>query len=133
MKLIFVYNADSGMLNTVKDIGQKLFSPQNYDCFLCSLTHGTFRENREWKDFRENSLTDMEFLHRDEFEQSYDTTMEYPCIIRQDRGMEVVVSKEQLGSLSGLDELIDTVKSIEVEDKKGYDGLLTGPSTIPSR
>ena len=116
MKLIFVYNADSGRLNTVKDIGQKLFSPASYDCFLCSLTHGTFRENGAWKQFREQSATEMEFLHRDEFEKSYDMVMNYPCIIKEKEGLEVVVTREQLGSIANLDELIKTVKRIE-EDR----------------
>lgn len=116
MKLIFVYNADSGMLNTVKDIGQKFFSPQNYDCFLCSLTHGTFRENTEWKTFRKKSTTDMEFLHRDEFEQTYAATMEYPCIIKQTDTMEIVISRNQLEALSTLAELIEAVKQIEGVD-----------------
>lgn len=116
MKLIFVYNADSGMLNTVKDISQKLFNPQNYDCFLCSLTHGTFRENPNWKAFRVNSSTEMEFFHRDEFEKKYAEKLEYPCIIKQTDTMEVVVTKERLGDTASLDELIEIVKEIETGD-----------------
>lgn len=116
MKLIFVYNADSGMVNTVKDIGQKLFSPQTYDCFLCSLTHGTFRENPKWKDFRSSSNTEMEFLHRDEFEERYDMTMEYPVILRKTNSIEAVIAKEELASYSSLDHLIDAVKRLENEN-----------------
>ncbi|NOR25597.1 MAG: hypothetical protein GQ542_14665 [Desulforhopalus sp.] len=39
MKLIFIYNADSELANTVKDIGHKLFSPNTYDYLFCSLTY----------------------------------------------------------------------------------------------
>ncbi len=115
MKLIFVYNADSGIVNTVKDIGQKLFSPENYGCLLCSLTHGTFRENPEWKTFRQNSTMEMQFLHRDEFEQRYDRHMEYPVILRENGSLEVAVSKDQMAALSSLDGLIETVKNLERE------------------
>jgi len=115
MKLIFVYNADSGIVNTVKDIGQKLFSPQNYGCLLCSLTHGTFRENPEWKTFRQNSTMEMQFLHRDEFEQRYDRHMEYPVILKENGSLEVAVSKDQMAALSSLDGLIETVKNLERE------------------
>ncbi len=113
MKLIFVYNADSGLANTIKDIGQKLFAPQTYDCLLCSLTHGTFRENPEWKSFRQKANTQMLFLHRDEFEQQYDTKLEYPVILKEGDSLEVAVSKEQMAAFATLDDLIGAVKSIE--------------------
>ena len=115
MKLIFVYNSDSGIVNTVKDIGQKLFSPQDYGCLLCSLTHGTFRENPEWKAFRQDSTIEMQFLHRDEFEQRYDRPMEYPVILRENGSLDVAVSKDQMASLASLDDLIETVKNLELE------------------
>jgi len=114
MKLIFVYNADSGMLNTVKDISQKLFSPQTYDCFLCSLTHDTFKENSEWKAFRNNSETEMVFLHRDEFEKKYNRKMEYPVILKEVDDLETVISKDTLASYSSLSDLIQAVKQFEV-------------------
>ena len=113
MKLIFVYNADSGLVNTVKDIGHKLLSPQTYSCLLCSLTHGTFRENPEWKAFREHSSTEMRFLHRDEFEQQYHRKMQYPVILRETDTLEVAISKEQMASFGSLDSLIEAVKEIE--------------------
>jgi hypothetical protein len=118
MKLIFVYNADSGMLNTVKDIGHKLFSPQTYDCFLCSLTHGTFREEPAWKDFRQYSSAEMEFLHRDEFEGCYDRSEEYPVVMKETDSMEVAISREQLAGLASLDDLIEIVRGFEQERGK---------------
>lgn len=115
MKFIFVYNADSGVINTVKDIGHKLFNPQTYDCFLCSLTHGTFRENPEWREFCDNIDCEMIFLHRDEFEQSYQESMEYPVVLKENDSLEVAISREQLASYASLDNLMDAVKQqIEV-------------------
>jgi hypothetical protein len=116
MKLIFVYNADSGVLNTVKDISHKLFSPQTYDCFLCSLTHDTFRENSEWKAFRNNSTAKMVFLYRNEFEEKYSKTMEYPVILKESDELEVVISKDELASYSSLNNLIEAVKQFEVTE-----------------
>ncbi len=114
MKLVFIYNADSGLANTVKDITHKLFSPQTYDCFLCSLTHGTFRENPEWKKFREDADCEMEFLHRDEFEKKYSKKMEYPLILKETDGeLEVAVRKETLSSFTSLGDLIDIVRQHE--------------------
>jgi hypothetical protein len=112
MKLIFVYNAGSGIFNTVKDIGHKLFSPQTYDCFLCSLTHGTFSEQPSWKSFRESSPIEMEFLHRDEFERRYDRRENYPVVMKESDSIEIILSRERLAELSSLDELIQTIKDI---------------------
>ncbi len=113
MRLLFVYNADSGLLNTTKDIGHKLFSPATYDCFLCSLTHGTFRENPEWKTFRQGSSTEMVFLHRDEFEKEYKQKFDYPVILEQNNSLQVVISKDQLSSFTLLENLIEAVEQLE--------------------
>ena len=113
MKLLFVYNADSGLVNTVKDIGHKLFSPQTYGCYLCSLTHGTFREHNEWKEFRENASSDMVFLHRDEFEEQYGQKMDYPVILKETGSLEIAITKEQMASLSSLSGLIKAVRELE--------------------
>ena len=65
--LLFVYNADSGLFNTMADIGHKIFSPSTYECALCALTHGYFSERRQWRDFVEGLDCSCEFLHRDQF------------------------------------------------------------------
>lgn len=113
MKLIFIYNADSGLVNTVKDIGHKLFSPQTYDCLLCSLTHGTFRENPEWKTFREHAESEMVFLHRDEFEQQYKVKMEYPVILQEANSLEVAIPRERFASFTSLNNLMDAIKELD--------------------
>jgi hypothetical protein len=47
--LVFVYNADSGVFNTLSDIAHKIFSPETYACNLCALTHTNFGMRGEWK------------------------------------------------------------------------------------
>ena len=111
-KLIFVFNADSGFLNTVADIGHKIFSPQTYDCGLCMLTHGKFSENEKWKNFRDSFQLTMEFYHKDEFEDRFDQKFEYPCVLAQ-QGSDFVmkINKKQIGELSSVDELISRIES----------------------
>ena len=70
-KLIFVYNADSGLFSTMSDIAHKLFSPSTYECQLCALTHGLLKERGEWRDFIESFDVEVEFLHRDQFREKY--------------------------------------------------------------
>ena len=112
MKLIFVYNADSGLMNSLIDIGHKALSPQTYQCNLCSLTFGLVSEHKQWKQFREESSTEMEFLHRDEFEQKYARQSEYPVILKEDKDLSVVISQTELNQIKTLDELIERVKIV---------------------
>ena len=112
MKLIFVYNANSGLMNTLIDIGHKAISPQTYQCNLCDLTFGLVKENKQWKQFREESDTEMEFLHRDEFEQKYARQFEYPIILKEENELSVVVSPTELNQIETLDELIERVKTV---------------------
>ncbi len=99
MKLIFVYNADSGLMNTLIDIGHKALSPQTYECNLCGLTFGLVSEHKQWKQFREESNTDMEFLHRDEFEQKYARKFKYPVILKEDNDLSVAISQAELNQI----------------------------------
>lgn len=69
--IIFVYNADSGLFNTLTDIGHKIFSPQTYHCPLCDLTHGYFTMHKAWRDFLEELEYELVFLHRDEFVKTF--------------------------------------------------------------
>jgi hypothetical protein len=69
--LVFVYNADSGLFNTLTDIAHKTFAPETYSCNLCALTYGTFGMRQEWKEFLETLDCDMEFLHRNELFDAY--------------------------------------------------------------
>lgn len=111
--LLFIYNAKSGTLNTLFDVGHKIFSPSTYQCNLCALTFDTFSENKQWKQFREQSNINMEFYHIDEFEENFpNATHEYPVVLKQDdNGLENFISKNELNSLTSLNELIERIKS----------------------
>jgi len=81
--LVFVYNADSGLFNTMADIGHKLFSPATYACDLCAITHGLLSERAEWCRFIESLDAPCEFLHRDQFRARFpDAQAPLPAIFR---------------------------------------------------
>lgn len=105
--LLFVYNADSGLFNTLADIGHKVFSPDTYPCDLCALTHGHFREKGRWKRFVETLEIPCEFLHRDQFRQRFPGNEEpLPAVFRRDaRGLVLCLSAEELAGCSSLEEL----------------------------
>jgi hypothetical protein len=113
MKLIFVYNADGAILNKLMDIGHKIIKPETYTCNLCDLTFGNFSENQKWKEFRENTDIEMEFLHRDEFETKYEKKLDYPVILKGADPLEIAIPRDQLDKFKSLDELIKAVKELE--------------------
>ncbi|NMW17950.1 MAG: GTPase [Chlorobiaceae bacterium] len=110
MKLIFVYNADSGPISGLFDIGHKIIRPDTYSCGLCKLTFDTFTEKQAWRAFRESSPVEMEFLHRDEFEKIYSSTFDYPVILRQNGEIEILLSKKEIDGFAHLDDLIEKIK-----------------------
>lgn len=106
-KLIFVYNADAGVFNTLTDIAHKIFSPDTYQCHLCELTHGYFAVREEWTEFVAQLEVELEFLHRDEFIQSSGVrNPDLPAIYQQGPEQpELFIGREQLNQLQSLADL----------------------------
>jgi hypothetical protein len=106
-KLLFVYNADSGLFNTLADIGHKLFSPATYPCALCAITHGVLTERDGWRDFIASLGATCEFLHRDQFRERFPEIQEaLPAIFRQygDR-LRLCADATAIGACQGLEDL----------------------------
>ena len=105
--LIFVYNADSGFVNTLLDIGHKIVSPQTYSCNLCAITHSTFSMRDEWKNFVAGLGVPIEFLHRDELEKQYGMRdVGLPAVFRKtDGALETWVSREEINNCHSLEDL----------------------------
>lgn len=118
-KLIFVYNANSGKLNAYMDAAHKIVSPSTYQCRLCDLTYGVFKENVDWIRFRESELIktkvqELEFLHIDEFESKYKSKwlpkFDYPVIlIASSQGLEIFLSADEMNELHTTESLIENI------------------------
>ena len=109
--IIFVYNADSGMLNAVFDFAHKILSPSTYNCRLCQLTYGTFSEKQVWKEFRDNTAEELLFLHRDEYERQFEKRIEYPVILKNaGNDLEVLLPHHEIEKMSDVADLIDRMK-----------------------
>jgi hypothetical protein len=105
--LVFVYNAESGIFNTLSDVAHKIFSPETYACNLCALTHNTFGMRSEWKEFLSSLDASLEFLHADELRSRYGVTEPaLPAILRK-RGasLEELVDAVAINSCRTLDDL----------------------------
>lgn len=105
--LVFVYNADSGLFNTVTDIAHKILSPETYVCNLCELTHGTFKVREDWVKFLKTLNADCEFLHRDEFHARYSQAdVALPAVFKKTSdGLEPWLEAEALRKCTSLNEL----------------------------
>lgn len=113
-QLVFVYNADSGMFNTLTDIAHKVFSPQTYECNLCAISHSYLSERSEWKEFIESLGVECEFLHRDEFLKKYSFgKTDFPVIFElKDDKLEISLSAEKINSCKSMDDLKDAIHSV---------------------
>lgn len=114
-KLVFVYNADSGLRNMILDSAHKILSPETYACSLCDITYGAFTEDSVWKKFRKESNLDMQFLHKDEFRKAYASKFGHKFIfpivlVASNSGLEVFIKTEELDELENPQALIKLVQ-----------------------
>lgn len=111
--LIFVYNADGGPLNALRDMVHKIVSPATYPCSLCALTYGPFAMRREWRTFLHSLGCAKLFLYRDEVRDLlHMDDLALPVILlAQGPGQpEVLVDAGDLNGLGDCDSLIGLVK-----------------------
>ena len=106
-KLVFVYNANSGVFNALSDIAHKLISPETYACNLCALTHSNLGMRREWKEFVEGLGRPLEFLHADELRRKYGVEgAALPAVFEESDGeLKVWVGREEINACRTADEL----------------------------
>lgn len=111
--LVFVYNADSGLFNTLTDMAHKAFAPQTYSCHLCALTHGQFRMHAQWKAFIAGLGVPCEFLHRDELLRRYGVEdARLPVIYRRrGRRLTLCLDAEAIAACTSMEELQRAVLS----------------------
>ena len=53
-RLVFIYNAKSGIINGIFDYVHKFVSPSTYSCNLCSLTYDNLGKKNEWAKYLNN-------------------------------------------------------------------------------
>lgn len=131
-KLIFVYNANAGTINALLESAHKLVSPSTYDCKLCELTFGFFKEHMDWSRFRESVTIQypnlqLEFLHKDEFEKQYwskwlpkydlpvilstsDAAQDYNDGFGTNSGLDVFMNTPDMNALETISEFIVAIE-----------------------
>ncbi len=115
-KLIFVYNENSGIWNSVLDTARKVLNPDTYSCKLCAVTHGLAGESKVWKNYRISSNIDMEFYHKDEFLKTFASKyllrFEFPVILfAENEELEVLISAKEFAKISSVEKLIEIIEN----------------------
>jgi hypothetical protein len=104
--IVFVYNADSGMFNTLVDTAHKLFSPDTYECNLCAMTFTGLGMKKEWREFLDTIDMPLEFMHKDELKDKYWIEVELPAIfLKSGDGLNLVIDAKTLNECLDINEL----------------------------
>jgi len=113
LKLIFVYNADSGLFNSLSDFAHKLISPKTYQCNLCAVTYGAFSMKESWKEFLETLEYPVEFLHRNELQKKYGLVdVELPSVFLKDnKGVNIFVTAKEINACNSIEALKKLINS----------------------
>ena len=85
-RLLFIFNANSGVWNAVLDSAKKIL--QINGCSLCSLTHSIAGEKSEWKTCKEEFGVPIEYVHRDEVTEELKSLVQdnLPTIVAESDG-----------------------------------------------
>jgi len=118
-KLIFVYNADSGVFNLLTDVAHKIFSPQTYSCNLCAITHSNFGMKKEWKEYLESLDSELEFLHADEFNDKYQgERVELPAIFKEENNrLVLILNADTINECNSIDDLKHSLELMMSENR----------------
>jgi len=110
-KIIFVYNANSGLFNTLTDIGHKVFSPSTYSCHLCELTHSYFSMRDEWSEFLKGLDYELVFLHKDELKNQYGIDdLPLPIILTEtNQQLDILVDRASINACADINAIKELI------------------------
>ena len=109
MRLIFVYNANAGLMAGILDSVHKTVSPETYPCSLCAISYGAFAVKPRWREWLKTLPMPMHFYHRPDFHLAFPSahSMALPLVaLDRDGHLELLLDAEQLDALEDLEGLI---------------------------
>ena len=111
--ILFVYNADSGIFNTLTDYTHKMVKPSTYGCNLCAVTYGNFGMKSTWKDFVSKLELPVDFLHKDEYMESYKyENVKFPvAFVKRGLELSIFITSEEINGCKTLKNLMDLVSN----------------------
>ncbi len=104
--IVFVYNAESGLFNTLADTAHKVFSPETYECNLCAMTFSGLSMKKEWREFINTIDAPLEFLHKDELKKKYGKEVELPAIfLKSGEDLNLAIDAGSINNCKDIKEL----------------------------
>lgn len=113
-RLIFVYNANAGLLAGALDSVHKTLSPNTYACDLCALTHGIFTMRPQWRQWLKSLPIVPEFYHRPDFRDAYPAMAKLPLplvAIADGADFKVLLDAEALGQIDDVGDLVQALQA----------------------
>ncbi|MDO8698583.1 MAG: hypothetical protein Q7J74_15935 [Pseudomonas sp.] len=110
-QLIFVYNGDSGLVNSVMHLLHKKFSPATYDCQLCMLVYDGVQMNKGWLEFVADLGVPTRYLHRDTFVGEFGSRADgYPALyVQGEQTLTLLVTPAEFQAQQSLEALMSLV------------------------
>jgi hypothetical protein len=131
--LLFVYNANSGILPGMKDYTSKAGASQGKDsCNLTAITHSPIGMKKDWKRFVKEFGIPARFLNRNEFVSEVGSGLiTFPAILlNTGNDLLMVASSEEINMCRSLEDLIYLVQS-RCANICGGQGKGPGPRPVP--
>ena len=114
MRLIFVYNANAGLMAGIMDSVHKAVSPDTYPCSLCAISYGAFAMKPRWREWLKTLPMPMHFYHRPDFHAAFPEAREMalPLVaLDHDGRLEPLLDAAQLDALGDLEGLIAAMEA----------------------
>lgn len=113
--LIFVYNADEGVIAALGDALHKLLSPATYPCSLCAVSYGAVRMRPAWAAYLRALPYATRFHHRPDFRRDHPAlaTLPLPAILLEEEGggPRVLVDAATLNAIGDVAGLIAALEA----------------------
>ena len=120
-ELIFIYNAKSGVTNSLFDWAHKIISPNTYDCNLCTITYNNLGKEKKWSNFLENINIESRFYYKDHLKELHFVKgpSELPCIyLKTDNNITLIIDSDELNSFNNVEELIKKLENYLIKYDK---------------
>jgi hypothetical protein len=113
MKLVFVYNANAGLVAGIVDSIHKTISPATYPCSLCAITYGALRMDPNWKAWLNSQPFESVFHHRPDFRAAWpQVAVDLPAVLIERSGaLTPLVSAHEFAGVASVDALIALIES----------------------
>ncbi len=113
-RLVFVYNANAGLLAGALDSIHKTLSPDSYACNLCALTHGLITMRPQWRQWLKQLPVEADFYHRPDFRLAFPKLAgePLPLVGKVEQGrFTMLLDADALGKLDNVDQLVAALRA----------------------